>query len=77
VGGVSLLSSVVFFVVTNLGVWLGGYGYAHTWDGLVECFTLAIPFFQYTLAGDLCTVAVLFGGFALAQKYVPRLRAIA
>ena len=65
--------SLVFFVVTNLGVWLVGDLYPRTLDGLVTCYIAAIPFFRNTLAGDACYTVALFGGFALAQRYVPSL----
>jgi hypothetical protein len=63
--------SVIFFVVTNLGVWLVGDLYPRTFDGLATCYIAAIPFFRNTLAGDAGYTLVLFGGFALAQRYVP------
>jgi len=71
IGMAAVTGSVVFFVVTNLGVWLVGDLYPRTLDGLVICYLVAIPFFRNTLAGDACYTAVLFGGFALAQRYVP------
>ena len=44
----SLLGACIFFIVTNFGVWtLGSYG--HTLQGLIACYTLAIPFFAYSL----------------------------
>ena len=46
-----LLSSMVFFLFTNFGVWL--IGYPKTLQGLITCYIAAIPFFGYTLAGDL------------------------
>jgi hypothetical protein len=73
--GASLISSVLFFVVTNLGVWAMSSFYPPTWEGLVACYTAAIPFFRNTLAGDLLYCGVLFGGFALAARQVPALRA--
>ena len=45
-----LLSSISFFVITNFGVWL--ISYPKSWVGLVECYTLAIPFFRNSLLGD-------------------------
>jgi hypothetical protein len=65
--------SVVFFVVTNLGVWLVGDLYPRTLDGLVTCYIAAVPFFRNTLVGDAFYTVVLFGGFALAQRYFPAL----
>ena len=44
----SILSSVLFFIITNFGVWsFGGYGY--TFAGLIMSYTMAIPFFNNTL----------------------------
>src|SRR2546425_11881898 len=58
IGGAAVLCSVQFFLISNFGVWLG-FGFAHTWDGLVSCYTLALPFFAPTLVGDLLTSGVL------------------
>lgn len=68
----ALLGSVIFFVITNLGVWLTYH--EPTWQGLVECFALAIPFFQNTLASDLFYGSLLFGSLALAQSWFPALK---
>jgi hypothetical protein len=73
--GTALFSSLLFFVISNLGVWLVSGMYAHNLGGLADCYVAAIPFFQNTVAGDLFYVALLFGGFALLQKLVPSLRA--
>mgnify|MGYP006119371911 CR=1 FL=1 len=44
----SLLGACLFFVITNFGVWsLGSYGF--TINGLIVCYTLALPFFGYSL----------------------------
>lgn len=64
----SLLSSLVFFVVTNFGVWLVGW-YPQNMQGLSSCFIAAIPFFRYFLSGTLIYSAVFFGSFALAEKW--------
>jgi hypothetical protein len=64
-----LLSSVLFFVVTNFGVWLGFNTYATSWAGLGQCYLAALPFFRYTLAGDLFFAGVLFGTYALALAF--------
>jgi len=49
--GTILGSSLLFFLVTNLGVWY--LGYPNTLAGLVSCYTLALPFFVNTIIGDL------------------------
>ena len=58
--GASLVSSILFFFLTNFGVWLTG-GYPSNFAGLIECYLAAIPFFRTTLFGDLFYVTILFG----------------
>ena len=74
IGLATVAGSLVFFVVTNFGVWLGSGMYAHSAAGFVACYTAAIPFFRNTVAGDLFYSALLFGGFALLQRLVPAVR---
>jgi hypothetical protein len=74
VGGAALVGSVLFFIVTNFGVWLVGNFYPKTMAGLLSCYVAAIPFFRNTLAGNMTYTLVLFGGFTLAQRYLPFLR---
>ena len=73
--GATVASSLLFFTVSNFGVWLVGGIYPHTLAALGTCYVAAIPFFQNTIAGDLFYAALLFGGFALAEHFVPKLRA--
>ena len=51
-------ASLFFFVVSNFGVWY--LYYPHTWEGLVQCYVLALPFYGNSLAGDLFYAAFLF-----------------
>lgn len=74
VGGAAVASAVLFFLVSNFGTWVATDLYPHTAAGLVACFVAAIPFFQYTLAGDLAFSSLLFGGFALLERHWPALR---
>jgi hypothetical protein len=67
-------SSVFFFAVSNLGVWALGVLYPRTLDGLLACYVAALPFFQNTLLGTLFYSAVLFGGFWMVEKGLPRFR---
>lgn len=79
IGGLSIASSVIFFVTTNFAVWLGGFNhtpvlYELNGTGLFQCYVSAIPFFSNTFFGDLFFNAVLFGGFYLLQLNVPALK---
>lgn len=53
--GFATISSFLFFVVTNFGVWLQGW-YPMTLAGLQTCFTLALPFYRTMLIGNLILV---------------------
>jgi hypothetical protein len=69
-----LVSSVLFFILTNFGVWALGSWYPKTGEGLIACYVAAIPFFHNTLLGDAVYATALFGGLALAEKNWPVLR---
>ena len=62
-----LLSSVMFFIITNFGVWLMG-GYPKSIEGLVLCYTAAIPFFTNSIIADLFFSAILYYGFEQIEK---------
>ena len=64
----SLLIGVIFFIVSNFGVWLSGGMYPLTLEGLVTCYIAAIPFFRATLASNILFTFILFGGYYILQK---------
>ncbi len=68
IGGAAAISSAQFFLISNFGAWLGYY--AHTWNGLVSCYTMAIPFYGRTLVSDLLTCGILFGLHAWLSRTV-------
>jgi hypothetical protein len=63
-----LASSVLFFVLTNFGVWI--LGYPKTWEGFVACYTAAIPFFRASLIGDFGYAALLALSFRGVERTV-------
>lgn len=67
--GCSLMSSVLFFVVTNFGCWLTMGAYEKSFAGLVHCYGQALPFFRYTLLGDLVFASAGFSAFALLTQW--------
>jgi hypothetical protein len=73
VAGTTLLASVSFFVVTNFAVWARSTLYAKTAAGLLACYVAAIPFFGWSLLGDVFYVTLFFGAFALAERRFPAL----
>jgi hypothetical protein len=75
VGAYSLLGSVLFFLVTNFGVWLGSSMYPQTWAGLMAAYAAGLPFFQNTVLGTLFYSALMFGSFAWLRRRSPALAA--
>jgi hypothetical protein len=67
--GAALASSSVFFLATNFAVWAFSPMYEKTLEGLVLCYTMAIPFFQNTVAGDLIWSGVIFGAYLVLRNY--------
>ncbi|MCP4124508.1 MAG: hypothetical protein GY751_22415 [Bacteroidetes bacterium] len=63
VAGTAIFASVLFFLITNLGVWLTMNMYPKNLAGLMECYVAAIPFFRNTLIGDVVYSAIIFGAF--------------
>ena len=43
------LGSVIFYLISNFGVWAVGNIYEKNLNGLISCYFLAIPFFKNTL----------------------------
>lgn len=67
--GYSLTGSMIFFLLSNFGTFLSGY-YGFSVNGLIECYTMAIPFYQNEMAttfflnsfvGDLSFSFIAFG----------------
>lgn len=74
VGAATVASSLVFYAITNFGVWATQTLYPHTVEGLVAAYVAGLPFLRNALAGDLFFVAVIFSGFAIAARGIPVLR---
>ncbi|MDR1973329.1 MAG: hypothetical protein LBQ31_01495 [Bacteroidales bacterium] len=69
--GISLVSSITFFAVSNFAVWAGGLcGYPHTMEGLATCYTMAIPFFRNEVLGTLVYSGVFFGLYEAISRTV-------
>ena len=69
----SLGSAVLFYIVTNFGVWLLGY-YPMNLKGLIDCYVLAIPFFRTMLVSTLVYSFVFFGLYELIASRVKNTR---
>ncbi|MEN0003768.1 MAG: DUF6580 family putative transport protein [Bacteroidota bacterium] len=74
VAGTSLLASVLFFLITNFGAWLSLPMYTKDISGLMQSYAAGIPFFQYTVAGDLFYAFIFFGAFEWMKSRFPQLQ---
>jgi hypothetical protein len=68
VGVTGLAGSLVFFIVSNFGVWAEGLMYPKTLTGLIDCYIAAIPFFRNSLIGDAVFSVGFFGLYQLAEN---------
>ena len=62
----AFIGSVIFFIISNFGVWIVSSTYEKSFDGLVQCYFLAIPFFKNTFLSTL----VFSYTALLAHKYI-------
>lgn len=62
----TISGSLLFYFVTNFGVWVATPLYSKTLSGLAQCYIMAIPFLRNTLLSDLVFVGALFGSYELA-----------
>lgn len=71
--GISLATfagAAQFFLITNFAVWVFGHTpYAKSLSGLLACYVAGIPLFGNTLASDAFYASILFGGFALVERF--------
>lgn len=67
IGG-SILSSLIFFFITNFGVWFSTSYYPHTLEGFIRCYVLALAFLRNTIIGDLLYTISFFGGYAVLKR---------
>ena len=65
----SLVSSTLFFLITNFGFFLLNDLYPRTFSGQMEAYVMALPFFRNTIVGDLGFVALFFGTYELAMRF--------
>lgn len=82
----SFISSIIFFIVTNLAYWLFSGLYTMNLQGLLACYTAAIAFYKYPAFGietsfllnsiisTMIYSGVLFGSLSLAERFLPQTR---
>lgn len=69
---ITLAASILFFIITNVGVWLMGDIYPRNAKGLIECMAMALPFFRNTIFGDLLYTTTFILLFEFIEYLVKR-----
>ncbi|WP_069132285.1 DUF6580 family putative transport protein [Rhodohalobacter halophilus] len=69
-------ASAIFFIVSNFGVWVTSPLYPLSAEGLMACYTAAIPFFHNTIGGNLVYSALLFGAYEWMKVQYPSLQTV-
>ncbi len=82
--GFSLSGSMIFFLLSNFAVWIGGGGFMRpkTFEGLMMCYNDGLAFYRdygfipgfgaSFILSDLFFMALLFGSFYLINKTFPK-----
>lgn len=66
----SLISSVLFFLITNFGVWATSTMYQKNLSGLMQSYVMGIPFFRNTLISDLFYTFSFFYGYIFLSNFI-------
>ena len=71
-GVTTLLGSFLFFMITNFSVWLQTTAYPKNWQGLSQCYMMAIPFFRNSVLGDVFYTSTIFLVYEIILKHLPK-----
>lgn len=66
----SLISSVLFFLITNFGVWATSSMYQKNLGGLMQSYVMGLPFFRNTIISDLFYSFSFFYGYRFLSNFV-------
>jgi hypothetical protein len=65
----SLIGTVIFFLITNGAVWLFTAWYPHNFTGLIECYLAGVLFLKNSFLGDITYTFMFFSIAELAIWY--------
>lgn len=66
----SIQSSLIFFLVSNLGVFVSTNLYPQTMTGFIQCFTMAIPFAFNQFLADMIFISLALVIFEASKKRI-------
>ncbi len=65
---IAISSSIIFFIITNFGVWQAGGLYPHTLAGLIDSYIMGLPFLGNMAVGDVVFTVGFFKLYELAEN---------
>ena len=69
-----ILYIILFFIISNFGVWLTGSLYQQSLEGLIQCYIMALPFFTNTLLSTIIFALLIeFVVFTKNLNLIPQL----
>jgi Zn-dependent protease with chaperone function len=68
--GGSILAAFLFFLITNFAVWFFTPWYSHSFQGLISCYVVALPFFRNTILGNVFYTGLFFGAYEIILALV-------
>jgi len=72
--GVGFVASLGFFVISNFGVWYASGLYPHSMTGLLESYTMGLPFFRNSLASNLFFMGSFAWVYQTLIAFIPSIR---
>ena len=67
---ITTISSVLFFLITNFGVWLTSEMYSKDSIGLIQAYVMGLPFLRNTFIGDVLYTFSLFYGYSFFGRFI-------
>ena len=70
----SFVGAVIFYIISNFGVWFDGSLYQYSIEGLIQCYIMALPFFTNTLLSTIIfSLLIEFVVFTKNSNIIPHL----
>ncbi len=69
-------SGLLFYLITNFGVWLQGGLYTLDGAGIIRCYVNALPFLRNTILGDVFYTAALYAAYQIFSLHQQTKRAV-
>ncbi len=72
----SVTGSLLFFMITNFGVWAEGIIYAKNFSGLMESFVMGIPFYRNQFLSDLILTPIIYYSLFYSSVHLMNFRSL-